>query len=123
MENLKAQLPMHDELGGTSRNSCSTQAETTGPKARRTYFLSRDSCNGRLRSCWLSPDKNLYCGICLRGAVSGEVGSVCASCGSCVERLVEVLDGGKPYRLAAREKKPPAATERIGKVVILNASA
>jgi hypothetical protein len=105
MENLKMQLPNDDELGSTSDNASSPQTEIPEPKARRTYFLSRDSCNGRLRSCWVSPDKNLYCGICLRGAVSGEVGSACPSCGSCVERVVEVLDGGNPHRLAARERK------------------
>ncbi len=123
MENLKTQLLSDDELDGTSRNSSSMQAEITELKARRAYFLSHGSASGRLRSCWLSPDKSLYCGVCQRGTVSGEVGSVCPSCGSCVERMVEVLDGGKARRLAAREKKIPAATERIGKVIILSASA
>ena len=122
MENLKAQLPALDgpaEVG----NSDTPPAEIIELAARRTYYLSRCPSNGRLRSCWLSPDKSLFCGICLRGTVSSEIGSVCPSCGSCVERMVEVLDGDKAYRPAARDTKRPVATERIGKVVILKTSA
>jgi hypothetical protein len=89
----------------------------------RRYFLTRRPFSKTTRACWTSPSSGeLYCGICLRATVAPRLGAECPSCGSTVERILEVKQGGLPGRLAPRRNRPAAsiaAMERVGKVVTL----
>jgi hypothetical protein len=60
-----------------------------------THIYVRDAQKAFVRPCWTSGGE-VYCGMCMRGEVSAEVGSVCPICGSTVERILEVADGGAP---------------------------
>jgi len=60
-----------------------------------THVYVRDSQKGFVRPCWAAGEV-LYCGMCMRGEVHAELGSVCPVCSSTVERILEVADGGSP---------------------------
>ncbi|WP_158748362.1 hypothetical protein [Acidobacterium sp. S8] len=58
---------------------------------------------------WKSPSTaETFCGICMRGVISPELGAVCSSCGGEVLRTFEVFDGGQPLRPAQRSASPTA---------------
>lgn len=63
----------------------------------RRVIVVRDSRGDRTRTCWLGPRSGItYCGICLQAEVRADEGATCSVCASKVERVMEVVDGGKP---------------------------
>jgi len=68
-----------------------------------THIYVRDAQKGFLRPCW-STGAEIYCGMCMRGAVEAKVGASCPVCASVVERILEVELGGAP-RLGHRRRE------------------
>ena len=89
--------------------------------SHRSYYLSRSPHRATIRAGWISPSTgDLYCGICLRSVLAPHVGAECPSCGSVVERVFEVAQGGVIRPLGPRQNRAAAyiaAKERVGKVV------
>ena len=57
-----------------------------------THIYVRDAQKGFLRPCW-STGAEIYCGMCMRGAVEAKVGASCPVCASVVERILAVEPG------------------------------
>jgi len=68
-----------------------------------THIYVRDAQKGFLRPCW-STGTEIYCGMCMRGAVEDKIGASCPVCSSVVERILEVEQGGAP-RLGRRRRE------------------
>ena len=77
-------------------------AETPQEKTL-THIYVRDAQKGFLRPCW-SDGAEIYCGMCMRGAVEATVGASCSVCASVVERILEVEQGGAT-RLGRRRRE------------------
>ncbi len=71
-------------------NTFTSQTEKT-----LTHIYVRDAQKGFVRPCWASGTE-LYCGMCMRGAIQPVIGAVCPICSSTVERIMEVAPGGAP---------------------------
>lgn len=62
----------------------------------REYAVVRQKGKRTSRLCWRpEADAELYCGICMRATVQPVMNETCPACESRVERVLEVLDGGK----------------------------
>lgn len=70
-----------------------TSATYTGKSITHVYV--RDAQKAFLRPCWRS-EEELYCGMCMRATIRPVVGEVCPTCGSTVERILEIVTGGTP---------------------------
>jgi hypothetical protein len=87
-----------------------------------THIYVRDAQKGFVRPCWSSGGV-VYCGMCMRGEVQAETGSVCPICASTVERILEVADGDSPKftrRRNACSIRVGAARTNTGKAVLLD---
>ena len=78
------------------------QISTSQSEKTLTHIYVRDAQKGFVRPCW-SAGAELYCGMCMRGAVQPVVGAVCPICSSTVERILEVTPGGAP-RISPKRK-------------------
>ena len=91
--------------------------------ADRSYAVLRSSSNNAARLSWSSQSSGeMFCGICMRGLITTEIGRVCPTCQSRVAQVFEVVNGGQPcsYRSKKRNltlRQP--AVEPFAKVVSL----
>jgi hypothetical protein len=87
----------------------------------RPYYLTRKPSSQNTRACWISPSSGeLYCGICLSATIAARLGAECPACGSTIERILEVSEGGRRSSLGPLRNRvavTSAAKERVGKVV------
>jgi hypothetical protein len=76
-----------------------------------THIYVRDPQKGFLRPCW-STGTQIFCGMCMRGAVEATLGASCPICASVVERILEVepvrAKEVAPRECEARQKPKPA---------------
>ena len=91
--------------------------------ADRSYAVLRSPSSNAVRLSW-SPQSSgeMFCGICMRGLVTTEIGRVCPTCQSRVAQVFEVVNGGQPssYRIKRRILTAhPSAGEPFAKVVSL----
>ena len=86
----------------------------------RSYAVLHHPNNHAVRLSWSSQSSGeMYCGICLRGLVTTEVGRVCPSCQSRVEQVFEVVNGGRTVSYGSRKRAAEAnrsAAESFAKV-------
>jgi len=62
----------------------------------KSYAVVQNPRTKTTRLSWSSEGgEAMYCGICLRGLVKAEIGHVCPSCQSQVNRVFEVFKGGR----------------------------
>jgi hypothetical protein len=82
----------------------------------RPYYLTRKPSTQNTRACWTSPSSGeLYCGICLRATIAARLGAECPACGSTIERILEVSEGGRRSSLGPlRNRVPPQLRQRSG---------
>ena len=91
--------------------------------ADRSYAVLRSPSSNAVRLSW-SPQssREMFCGICMRGLITTEIGRVCPTCKSRVAQVFEVVNGGQPssYRIKRRILTAhPSAGEPFAKVVSL----
>lgn len=68
-----------------------------------THIYVREAARKAVHPCWAQGGR-IYCGICLRGEVSAEVGAVCQVCASAVALVLETT-ASKPAKDAPRSDK------------------
>lgn len=90
--------------------------------ADRSYAVLRNPNNNAVRLSWSSQNsEEMFCGICMRGLITTEIGQVCPTCQSRVAQVFEVVNGGQPssYRNKKRNLTHQSAAEPFAKVVSL----
>jgi hypothetical protein len=90
--------------------------------ADRSYAVLRNPNNNAVRLSWSSQSsEEMFCGICMRGLITTEIGRVCPTCQSRVAQVFEVVNGGQPssYRNKKRNLTHQSAAEPFAKVVSL----
>jgi hypothetical protein len=89
----------------------------------RSYAVLRNPNNNAVRLSWSSQNSGeMFCGICMRGLITTEIGRVCPTCQSRVAQVFEVVNGGQPssYRIKKRNLTAhQSAVEPFAKVVSL----
>jgi hypothetical protein len=70
-----------------------TQRANSQTERTLTHIYVRDAQKGFVRPCWAA-DTEVYCGMCMCGAIQPVVGAVCPICSSTVERILELAPGG-----------------------------
>jgi len=91
--------------------------------ADRSYAVLRNPSSNAARLSWSSQSSGeMFCGICMRGLITTEIGRVCPTCQSRVAQVFEVVNGGQPssYRIKKRNLTAhQSAGEPFAKVVSL----
>lgn len=91
--------------------------------ADRSYAVLRNPGNNAARISWSSINsEEMFCGICMRGLITTEIGQVCPTCQSRVAQVFEVTNGGQPSSYRNKKRNLTArqsAVEPFAKVVSL----
>ena len=82
------------------------------PEKSLTHIYVRDAQKAFVRACWRT-GSDIYCGMCMRATIRPLIGEVCPTCGSTVERILEVVPGGVT-RAAHKQRNYPVRVGRQG---------
>jgi hypothetical protein len=68
------------------------------------YSIMKAANPKAVRFGWVSPTTGItYCGICLRAAVTPQVGATCTVCGAQVAQLLDIRMRGDDWRRTWKE--------------------